>query len=352
MRWDIFCHVIDNLGDAGVCWRLCALLARETQDHVTLWIDKPEVLLPLAPLKSRPTNIDVKLWQATPTDAISLDNHLPPDVVIEAFGCRTPERYQSFASELCAQSIWINLEYLSAQPYVVRSHGLPSPVMSGPRKGAVQWFYYPGFTQGTGGIMQADAPDLSRKPLEPYPQNAYLFSYETPALKPLCEALIERNITPHIAAGRGASYVQAQFDAQLQATCRFTPLVPQLEFDDLLVGNALNVVRGEDSFVRAQLAARPFIWHIYPQEDNAHRAKLSAFFELYSVQLPENLKQLLWLVWEHFNDGTLTTAQTHALLEHLPAYTAHAAVWRQSLLQREDLVAQLRGFIKSKAEKS
>ena len=28
MHWDMFCRVIDNYGDIGVCWRLAADLAR------------------------------------------------------------------------------------------------------------------------------------------------------------------------------------------------------------------------------------------------------------------------------------------------------------------------------------
>jgi len=26
MRWDIFCQIVDNYGDAGVCWRLARSL--------------------------------------------------------------------------------------------------------------------------------------------------------------------------------------------------------------------------------------------------------------------------------------------------------------------------------------
>ena len=36
---DIFCHVIDNFGDAGVCWRLARGLSEEEGFRVTLYID-------------------------------------------------------------------------------------------------------------------------------------------------------------------------------------------------------------------------------------------------------------------------------------------------------------------------
>ena len=51
----------------------------------------------------------------------------------------------------------------------------------------------------------------------------------------------------------------------------------------------LNFVRGEDSLVRALWAGQPFIWHIYPQDDNAHHAKLEAFLDW--LQAPESLRK-------------------------------------------------------------
>ncbi|HET9045379.1 MAG TPA: elongation factor P maturation arginine rhamnosyltransferase EarP, partial [Casimicrobiaceae bacterium] len=38
-RWDVFCKVVDNFGDAGVCWRLARQLVAEHDLAVTLWID-------------------------------------------------------------------------------------------------------------------------------------------------------------------------------------------------------------------------------------------------------------------------------------------------------------------------
>ncbi len=38
-RFDVFCRVVDNFGDAGVALRLSRQLAREHAADVTLWID-------------------------------------------------------------------------------------------------------------------------------------------------------------------------------------------------------------------------------------------------------------------------------------------------------------------------
>ena len=43
MRWDIFCKVIDNHGDLGVCWRLACGLAAQGET-VRLWVDDPSAL--------------------------------------------------------------------------------------------------------------------------------------------------------------------------------------------------------------------------------------------------------------------------------------------------------------------
>ncbi|MEO7887531.1 MAG: elongation factor P maturation arginine rhamnosyltransferase EarP, partial [Polaromonas sp.] len=43
LQWDIFCKVIDNFGDIGVCWRLAADLA--SRGHkVRLWVDDASAL--------------------------------------------------------------------------------------------------------------------------------------------------------------------------------------------------------------------------------------------------------------------------------------------------------------------
>ena len=46
--WDIFCQVIDNFGDIGVCWRLAADLAARGH-QVRLWVDDASALHWMAP---------------------------------------------------------------------------------------------------------------------------------------------------------------------------------------------------------------------------------------------------------------------------------------------------------------
>ena len=48
MQWDVFCRVIDNHGDLGVCWRLACHLAA-LGSAVRLWVDHATDLQWMAP---------------------------------------------------------------------------------------------------------------------------------------------------------------------------------------------------------------------------------------------------------------------------------------------------------------
>lgn len=162
--WDVFCRVIDNHGDLGVCLRLSRQLAAQGQT-VRLWVDDARALAWMAPELAAGQMPAVQLLRWTQaSDPGVLATLTPSTVWIEAFGCDLPEAFvahgvaQAGASDL-SQPAWINLEYLSAEPWVERSHGLPSPVMSGPARGWVKRFFYPGFTHRTGGAAARARPD-------------------------------------------------------------------------------------------------------------------------------------------------------------------------------------------------
>ena len=170
LLWDIFCEVIDNHGDLGVCWRLAAQLA--TLGHsVRLWVDDASALAWMAPgaVEGHFPGIQVLPW------TLPFEASMPPerleslpvaDVWIEAFGCEiAPEfiaaqRHSTLGSgqNHSKTPVWINLEYLSAESYVERNHGLPSLVSHGPGQGLTKHFFYPGFTLRTGGLLRE--PDL------------------------------------------------------------------------------------------------------------------------------------------------------------------------------------------------
>jgi len=377
---DIFCNVVDNYGDIGVCWRLARQLANEYGLAVRLWVDDLNSLAKLCPeadvsLESQHCRgVEVRHWEKSFPEA------QPADLVIEAFACKLPQGYLEAMAAAEPEPVWINLEYLSAEDWVETHHKLPSPQPSLP---LTRYFFFPGFTPQTGGLLlerdllvrrDAFQSDAAR-------QRAFweafgvempgaetlkvsLFGYENEVLPGLFDAwaegaqpvlclVPEGRILPQVRqyfenAGRDSSqhadtgYRRGEFirpwadksapteplpvDQMAQAipkqaaNCagmnpdqqnyaygrlrvRVLPFVEQERYDELLWACDVNFVRGEDSCVRAQWAANPFIWHIYPQQDGVHRQKLRAFMARYCAGLSPDAARALHGMWEAWNGG-------------------------------------------------
>ncbi len=322
LRWDIFCRVIDNYGDIGVCWRLAADLAARG-DTVRLWVDDQSPLNWMAPgaRQGQCSGIQVLDW-ARASDAQTLADLEPADVWIEAFGCELPVPF--FARHLPPSGdqghapVWINLEYLSAEAFAERSHRLPSPVMAGVAKGCTKHFFYPGFTPGSGGLIRER--DLAKRQAA-FDRRAWLaargigsrgeqlvslFCYEPEAL---LQMLTYWQAQPQpirllVTHGRAAAALRAAltsdaYDPSSEQAGRnlsisYLEPLTQLDFDHLLWTCDLNFVRGEDSVIRAIWAAKPFIWQIYPQHDDAHRAKLEAFLDVLEAPVAVRQAHRIW----------------------------------------------------------
>ena len=105
------------------------------------------------------------------------------------------------------------------------------------------------------------------------------------------------------------------------------PFVPQDRYDEMLWSCDVNFVRGEDSFVRAQWAARPFVWHIYPQEQGAHWVKLAAFLARYTEGLDRGDAASVTALWEAWNRGDGVRRRGGDFSARLPALAVHARGW-------------------------
>jgi uncharacterized repeat protein (TIGR03837 family) len=355
--WDIFCTVIDNHGDLGVCWRLARQLAQAGQS-VRLWVDDASALAWMAPVALRTSlpNIQVRAW-AVASDPELLARLPGADIWIEAFGCTLPEAFVTYAAATRKQQpAWINLEYLSAEGWVPRIHGLPSPLMSGPAKGWTKTFFYPGFTPGTGGLLRES--DLMRR-LQSFEQAAWrhrhtaglapggllisLFCYEPAAMPQLLAQLASTSHHLLVTPGRPLAAVkQALSQLPAQATLpQWSALsyTDQNGFDEMLWSCDLNFVRGEDSLVRALWAGQPFIWNIYPQEGDAHFAKLEAFLEW--LEAPQSLRRF-HRVWNGIEEAALPSLN-EAMLSQWGDCVVSA---RQRLLEQDDLLSQLSRWYK------
>ncbi len=387
LRWDVFCRVVDNFGDIGVCWRLCADLAARGHT-VRLWVDDASALDWMAPgaRAGQWPGITVRDW-ANSQDAQSVAALEPADVWIEGFGCEiAPEFIAGRAYSTGARGpfdvnipAWINLEYLSAESYVERCHGLPSPVMQGPAQGWTKHFYYPGFTKNTGGLLREIGNAPHERQLDAAARSAWLaqhgvdwrgetvvslFCYEPVALPALLDSLADSArptlllVTPgraHAAvrawlASRGDSNTDAGADRLADdgthagaLRLHFLPALSQRDYDLLLCACDLNFVRGEDSLVRAIWAGRPWVWQIYPQDDGAHADKLLALLD--QIDASDDLREAHW-TWNGLASPEQTTVRWAAL--PLPDWFASAQKLRQRLVEMPDLVSQLVGFVQKK----
>ncbi|WP_300554952.1 elongation factor P maturation arginine rhamnosyltransferase EarP [Limnohabitans sp. Rim8] len=355
--WDIFCTVIDNHGDLGVCWRLTRQL-RDAGQRVRLWVDEASALNWMAPTNHQEPGIEVRHWEEA-RQSSSLDDLPPADVWVEAFGCEIPEAFVAYGVAIHPQQpTWINLEYLSAEDWVPRLHKLPSPVMSGPAKGWTKTFFYPGFTPDTGGLLRetdlwARQKSFDRAAwrrqhvpkLAPEGLLISLFCYEPAALPQLLTQLVD---TPHhllVTPARSLAAVQQALTRMPSSpSWSALPYTDQNGFDEMLWACDLNLVRGEDSLVRALWAGQPFIWHIYPQEDNAHHAKLEAFLDW--LEAPQSLR-LAHRVW----NGIENTAWPSLSAETLETWSACATATRARLRLQNALHVQLMAFVQAQTSK-
>lgn len=347
--WDVFCRVIDNHGDLGVCWRLAADLARRGI-AVRLWVDDASALAWMAPQGA--AGVSVLPWR----DGIAA---APGDVVVEAFGCDPPATFVQRMAACERPPVWINLEYLSAEDYVERSHGLRSPQLAGPGAGLTKWFFYPGFTAATGGLIhepgltqQQDAFDasawLAAHGLSPREgeRRVSLFCYENPALPALLQALSDRPTLLLAAQGHAARQVAALLGPGLALGPLRAALLPPLaqpDFDRLLWACDLNLVRGEDSLVRAMWAGRPWLWQIYPQSDGAHAEKLGALLDRFLAGAAPALAERLRRRFAAWN-GLPGHAGDLAWNGDDAPWPSLCRNWRDTLLQRQSLTDALIGF--------
>ncbi|MBA1205036.1 elongation factor P maturation arginine rhamnosyltransferase EarP [Pseudomonas capeferrum] len=371
--WDIFCTVVDNYGDIGVTWRLARQLVAEHGIAARLWVDDLSAFVRLCPAAD-PTaaqqwqqGVEVRQWpqpwQAT----------VPADVVIGAFACQLPTGYVDALRQRAHPALWLNLDYLSAEDWVEGCHGLPSPQPGGLRK----VFFFPGFTDRTGGLLrengllerrdafQADPTARARflqalgVQAQPGARLVSLFAYENTRLASWLDALAMPGSSVHLLVpeGRILGDVQAWLGGQPLAvgdvrrksgvTVQVLPFVSQDDYDRLLWSCDFNAVRGEDSFVRAQWAGQPMLWHIYVQDENAHWEKLDAFLALYRQGLSEQAGQALVGLWRAWNkDQDMARAWNEAML-HWEELRQHARRWCAEQAARPDLATTLVQFYRN-----
>jgi uncharacterized repeat protein (TIGR03837 family) len=376
----IYCAVIDNFGDVGVCWRLARQLADEHDINVTLWIDDLVSFSKLASslntnLTEQPLDkITVCLWHKDDRDTLSQTHHKTLDIIIEGFGCRLP----NFVLHNMAQQakagqppLWINLEYLSAESWVVDCHAMPS---THPQTGLVQYFWFPSFSEQSGGLLREAGLLIKRDEFQnnieaqtqfwarlnitdshQFERKISLFSYENKAIHHLLETLTVDHQTTlllvpdgkalaDISHWSGQTLTQGDRMTKNALTIVVLPFLNYQDYDRLLWACDLNFVRGEDSVIRAQWAGQPFIWQIYPQDNDAHLVKLQAFMDIVATVNSNASWQTMMLAWNTPNDAHPWSKA----LTHLADWQVMAREWQAHLTTQQSLTTKLMHFFQLK----
>lgn len=353
----IFCRVIDNFGDAGVTWRLAKRLTALGYP-TTLVIDAVDVLARLVPeldpaaTRAEVRGITVLDWErfARETENGNLEaiGGTWPSLVMETFGCRLPDAVEEGLAD-DRRRLYMNLEYLSAEAWVEGSHNIWG---LHPRLPIKKLWYFPGFTDKTGGVLIEDdlaarqaafdktaflrehGADLNRRTL-------YFFAYPSNALEALAASLdavpeaLNLILAPGEASAKLTSLLADSKHLLIQA-----PFVSQEAFDHYLWAADAVIIRGEDSFVRAQLAGVPMLWSTYPiKENNGHYIKLDAWLARYTPYFADTVAgaaaretfDAMARGWVH---GTLEKAAMTQWLAALPEHRTAARAWRESLFKR------------------
>lgn len=369
----LFCKVVDNYGDIGICWRLARQLQQEHGIAVTLWVDDLQSFRRICPDVAVDAEVQhvigvtVRHWRNQ--EGVFSTSDIA-NIVIEFFGCDIPPGYIAAMAECKQRPVWINLEGLSAEEWVEGCHTLPSPH---PRLPLTKYFFYPGFTGKTGGLLhESSLEELRRQfqsdqaaitvflaqfgvtPAEMASLKVSLFCYPhapVPALFDTWQSGATA-VTCLVPEGIAVDAVQAFIGGSAKAgaantrgalTVRVLPFIAQPDYDKLLWACDVNFVRGEDSFVRAQWAGKPFVWHIYPQDKNLHHKKLRAFLQRYAADIASLAE--LSLCWNGAGGGqTDWPALWSQFQADMPKMSRRSADWHQQMLANGDFAFNLLKF--------
>ena len=363
-NWDIFCRIVDNFGDIGVCWRLAKQLSSEHKLSIRLYIDDLHVAKQLIP------SIDTSLSQQTiqginivAWHADTLFPHAPP-VVIESFACELP---QAYLATMQASTVWINLEYLSAESWVDDFHANSS------KRGALtRHFFFPGFTPSTGGLLREREITQRHMQAQPQPQttaqqdvwqslglapgaqlNVSLFCYPHAPIPSLLAAMVQStqpvhcyvpagSVLPSVADffGRPALRVGDTL-TQHNLSLHVIPFLSQDGYDQLLRSCDINFVRGEDSWIRAIWAGKPFIWQPYLQTEQTHIKKLHAFLDLFYAESNSTTKAAAYNLHNAWQSEQVPQTVWNDYLNQLAMLKSYHSQQTNALAQQTDLATKL-----------
>lgn len=311
MEITVLCKVVDNFGDIGVVFRLCRALSELKKNlEIRLVVSNLDSFAKISKgIDSTKTFQEFRGWKVFDWN----DNALckkefsknPPEFILECFQCGRPEWLEEllFSPQFNLNVQIVNVEYLTAESWADDFHLLKSGTRSAKIK---KINFMPGFTKKTGGlildknfmcclsekkfalnlvkqnldkkILSEDFSDSFKILIFSYPKN---FDFLASAIK---EFSFLKKIIVFVASGAGADSAKISLKKfKVDFVC--LPFMQQEVWDAFLSLMDFSFVRGEDSFSRCCLFGNPFIWNIYPQEEEFHIVKLNAFLQ--KIKIPQ-----------------------------------------------------------------
>ena len=392
---DLLCKVVDNYGDIGVVYRLArALRALENPPRLRLVVDDLASFARVAPGLDSSASFQVfrgwtvVRWSAPDGTgderAIEEFHRKKPRVVIECFGCGRPDWLEAILFDPAdpVPRLIVDLEYLSAEDFADDFHRLPSMTRS-PLVRKV--LFMPGFTAKTGGLIldgpfagadghamgeearqaaRAAARTAIRKATAEelgLPTDAdrrfwvFVFGYERDFARIVQDLALfnaGKSILVLAAAGKSQGcFREAWETAGKPFPVAFLPFLGQETWDAALSSADFSIVRGEDSFSRACLADRPFLWQAYPQDGRHQLVKVRAFLARLQPCLREEAFREIEALFIAFNERDRDEPATSGVESLFPVLHRYAesergfALFSELLRKNGDLAANLMTYL-------
>ena len=311
MEITVLCKVVDNFGDIGVVFRLCRALSELKKNlEIRLVVSNLDSFAKISKgIDSTKTFQEFRGWKVFDWNDSALCkkefSKNPPEFILECFQCGRPEWLEEllFSPQFNLNVQIVNVEYLTAESWADDFHLLKSGTRSAKIK---KINFMPGFTKKTGGlildknfmrclsekkfalnlvkqnldkkILSEDFSDSFKILIFSYPKN---FDFLASAIK---EFSFLKKIIVFVASGAGADSAKISLK-KFKVNFICLPFMQQEVWDAFLSLMDFSFVRGEDSFSRCCLFGNPFIWNIYPQEEEFHIVKLNAFLQ--KIKIPQ-----------------------------------------------------------------
>lgn len=365
-RFEIFCDPIDNYGDVGFCWRLARELVDRFNCSVVFRTRDVDLACKFAQNSEEiKETIFISGW-----DESKNDEKPPADFLLAGFSCALPESTISRIMVKDKKPILINIEYLSAENWVESFHGKPSIDNI---EGMKIFFYFPGFTEKTGGLLREKSVFQSgdnNRSREKYFSGKFhffensdkftifIFSYEAPWIKnllnlwiksnkPVRLVVIDKKIIKNISCVIGLDFNEQGSYQFGNLEIVVLPFLSHFDFDVLLNISDFNIVRGEDSLVRALWAMKPFLWDIYKQENDDHLNKLFSFNEILTKKWPHRIAEIYFDLSLRWNTGKFSQKDWVELVKEIDLFKYNIENYVEKLKNQEDMATSLMKFCHS-----